>query len=137
MANTKIANSVAIAMCDACVDTVDGGTVEIYGGTQPADPDTATAEVALATLTLPSPAFGAAADANPGATATANSIASVTADNTGTATWFRVKDSVGNARWDGDVTSTGNGGDMEIDNTSIQTGGEVTITSWTVTQQEG
>lgn len=137
MANTKIANTVAIAMCNACVDLVDGGSVEIYDGAQPAGADSSTAATVLATLTLPSPAFGNATDANPGATATANAIATATASATGTASWFRVKDSGGVARWDGDVTATGGGGDMEVDSTSIQSGGDVTVNSWTVTQPEG
>jgi hypothetical protein len=136
MANTTVANSIAILMCDAAVDTLDGGSIEIYGGTQPTNPDASTGETVLATVTLPSPAFGNATDAAPGATATANSISTVTASATGTATWFRAKDSGGTARIDGDVSGTGGGGDMQLDNTSIQSGGDVSITSWTVTHAE-
>ncbi len=145
MANTKISNAAAIAACDAVVDLLDAagspnnGYIEIRTGTQPSGgPDAAAVGTLLATLVLSEPAFGNAADDDPGGTATANTVNDDdTADATGTATWFRAYDANGVAVLDGDVTATGGGGDLEINSTSIQAGTRVSITSWTVTMPEG
>jgi len=142
MANTTISNAAAIAACDSIVDLIDGGaaagSLRIYDGSQPANPDVAVStQTLLAELTLSDPAFGNAADATPGGQATANSISDDTsADATGTAAWFRAVDSDGNGIIDGDVTATGGGGDLELDSTSISAGTTVSVTSWTFTVPE-
>lgn len=143
MANTKIANAEALSACDAVVDALDGGTgaavLKIYAGSQPADPDTAVGtQTLLAELTCNDPAFGNAADDDPGGKATANSISDDTSANaSGTAAWFRAETSSGNAVIDGDVSSTGAGtGDLQLDSTSISSGATVAVTSWTVTMPE-
>lgn len=133
--NTKISNAAAIAACNAIVDLLDGGTVKIYTGAQPADPDTTASGTLLATLTLGSPAFGNAADAAPGATATANSITGdSSADATGTAGWFRALTSGAAAVIDGECGTSG--ADMNLNSVSIVSGASVDITSWTVTMPE-
>lgn len=141
---TKIANSAARAACDAVVDLLDAGAaagyIEIRTGTKPADVDTAPSDgVIVAVLPLSDPAFGAAADGNPGGVATANPItADLSANNTGVPTWFRAYDSNGVARIDGTVGESGAGAfDMVLNNTDINAGQEVRITSWTVTMPEG
>lgn len=142
MANTTISNAAAIAACDALVDLLDAGAgaavLKIYDGSQPANPDVAVSgQTLLAELTCSDPAFGNAADDNPGAIATANAITDDSSANaTGTAAWFRAEDSNGNAIIDGDVTATGGGGDLELDSTSISAGTTVSVTSWTVTHPE-
>lgn len=145
MANTKIANSEAISACDSVVDAIDGGAgagvLRIFGGTQPTNADDTHSETVLAELTLSDPAFGNATDADPGATATANAISDDTsANNSGTATWFRAHISSAAATdggvIDGDVSATGGGGDLELDSTSISSGATVSVTSWTVTMPE-
>ena len=142
MAATRISNATAIAACDAVVDRLDlnsptPGYIEIRTGTQPADPDTVATGTLLATLTLSDPAFGAAADGNPGGVATANAISDDTsADATGTAAWFRAYAGGGTAILDGDVTATSGGGDLELNTVSITAGGTVSITAWTVTMPE-
>lgn len=144
MANTKIANSEALSACDSVVDALDGGTgaglLRIYDGTQPSGgPDEAiVSQTLLAELTLSDPAFGAAADDNPGGKATANAISDDTSANAdGTASWFRAVTSDGTAVIDGDVTATGGDGDLELNSTSIASGATVSVTSWTVTMPEG
>jgi len=144
MANTNITNANAIAACDAIVDSVDAGSgagkVRIYDGSQPADADTAVSgQTLLAELTMSDPAFGNAVDATPGGRATANTITDdSSADAAGTAAWFRVVDSDNNARWDGDITTTGVGtGDMLINSTSISAGAIISISSFTFTVPEG
>ena len=141
MANTTISNAAAIAMCDAIVDRLDAGAgagkLRIYSGSQPANPDVAVgAQVLLVEFALGDPAFGAAADANPGGRATANAIADVAAAVTGTASWFRALDSNNVAILDGDVTATGGGGDLTLNSVSIVEAVNQSITSWTVTQPE-
>lgn len=137
---TRISNAAAIAACNAIVDLIDAGAgpglVRIYNGTQATDPDTAIgAQTLLAELTCSDPAFGNAADAAPGGRATANAVTSdASANNTGTASWFRVVDSNDVAILDGSVGTSG--ADMNLDSTSIVTGVEVAITSWTVTMPE-
>lgn len=140
MAATRISNVRARLMCDALVDLLDNGIsqayVEIRTGTQPANGDDLATGTVLATVNITDPVFGVAADANPGGRATANAIATVTATGTGTATWFRAYDKDDNGVWDGSVSESGGGGDMIIDNEDINSGQDVTITSWTVTQPE-
>lgn len=137
---TRISNAAAKAACDAIVDLIDAGTgagyVLIYPGTQPANPDAATGETKLVTITLNDAAFGAAADGTPGGVATADvdPALSGTASASGTAAWFRVFDSDDTPIIDGDVGTSGS--DMNINNTAISSGQTVSITSWTVTMAE-
>lgn len=142
MAATRINNALAIVNCDNVVDSVDdgpaAGVMEIRTGTPPANPEDADTGTLLSTVTYSDPAFGAAADIDPGARAIANPITGdVSADATGTAGYFRVKDSNGVVKFQGDVTLTGGGGDLELNNINIQAGVQVDITSHTVTMPEG
>lgn len=137
--NFKISNAVAILACDALVDSIDAGagagTIQIRSGSQPADPDTAASGTLLATLTFSDPAFGAAADAAPGATATASAItADSSADATGTAGYFRVLDSDSNVICDGEIGTSG--ADLNLNTTSITSGDNVAISSFTITIPE-
>lgn len=143
MANTDISQAAAAAACNGIVDLLDAssptpGYIEIRDGTKPADPDTAATGTLLATCTLSDPAFGAATTASP-SVATANSISDDTsADASSTATWFRAYDGGGTAVIDGDVSTVAAGtGDLQLDDTSIVTGGTVSITSWTVSMPTG
>ncbi len=142
MADCKLSNAAAKAACDAIVDLLDGGagagTLKIYTGSAPANVDDAATGTLLGTLTLSDPAFGAAADANPGGRATASTITGDTsADNTGTAGYFRALDSNGVAVIQGTITATGGGGDLELNSTSISAGVAINVTSWTFTVPEG
>lgn len=132
----KISNAAARAMLDALTALLNGGSIKIYTGTRPADPDTALAgNTLLGTLPLSATAFGAATDADPGALATANAITSdTTADATGTATWFRAVGSGGTAVIDGNVGIATS--DLILDNVNIVAGGTIAVTSWTITQPE-
>lgn len=119
------------AAVDATVDALDGasaGLLKVYSGTRPANPDTAptASEVVLADFTLPNPAFGAAASGS----AALNSVTSVSASATGTATWFRATNSAGTAVFDGNVGTSGS--DLNLNSTSISTGVTVSISSGSV-----
>ena len=135
---TRISNASAILAANAVVDQLDGaaGTVEIRTGAAPTNVEDADSGTLLATLTLPAPAFGAAADGAPNAVATANAISGTTAVATGTAGHFRVKANGGTALWQGACGGSGSGEEMELSNTSIATDQPVSISSWTYTHPE-
>lgn len=126
----KIGTSSRNAACDAVTALLNGGSVEVRTGTRPANPAAAATGTLIVTLTLPNPAFPAASVG----VATANAITGVAAAASGTASWFRAKSSGSVAIIDGDVATSAS--DMVIQNTSVNSGQIVTITSWTHTQPE-
>jgi len=122
------------AAADAICALADSGLVRIYTATRPANPQTAAAGTLLATLTLNATAFGAAV----AGVATANAITSdSSADDTGTAAWFRVLQSDGTTvLWDGDVTATGGGGDITFSTVSFVAAAVIAMTSLSYTEPE-
>ena len=129
----SIATAYRSTMCDALVDGLDAGagagTIKIYSGTRPANPNASITGTLLATITCADPAFGAASSG----VATISDPASVTAVADGTASHFRAADSTGAAVFDGSVTATGGGGDLTLATTTITTGLSVDVTGGTVT----
>jgi uncharacterized glyoxalase superfamily protein PhnB len=142
MANTPFfSDEAAKAAVDAVAALCNSGTLKIYTGSQPTDANTAVSgQTLLATLTFGSTAFGASsASGSAGSkvvTATANSITGDTsADNTGTAAWFRALKSNGTSIvFDGSVGTSGC--DLNLATTSIVSGQEVDVTSFTITLLE-
>lgn len=139
--NLFLSDATAQAEADAVAVLCNGGTIKIYAGTQAADANTAVgAQTLLATLTLGSTAFGASAatGTTPSrkATATANTITGdSSADATGTATWFRILKSNGTSVvMDGSVGTTG--ADLNLATTSLVSGVDVEITSFTLSAPE-
>ena len=103
--------------------------LRIYDGSQPASPDTAVgSQTKLAELTCNASAFAGAAS---GGVLTANAISSANALASGTASWFRLCKSDATAVIDGTVGTSGT--DLVIDNTSINSGQSVSVTSLTIT----
>jgi hypothetical protein len=105
--------------------------LNIYSGSQPANPDTAiTSQVLLATLTC-NATFAPAAAAG---VLTLNSISSGTgtagAGAGTTATWYRLTTSGGTAHIDGTVGISG--ADMNLNNTNIAQSQTVSVTSFTL-----
>lgn len=122
------------AMLDALTARLNGGTLQVRTGAQPATVGTAATGTLLGTLTLGSPAFAAAT----GGTATANTIGSDTsADATGTAGWFRILTSTATGAIDGSITPTGGGGDLTLDSVSVTVGGAINATGLTLTMPAG
>lgn len=118
--------------CDAIVDEIDAGSgagiIAVRTGAQPTNVGDADTGTLLGTLTFSDPAFGAASTG----VATASAITSDTsADNSGTAGHFRVKDS--NAAIHSDGTCGQGTGDLSFDNSTIVSGGVIAISSFTVT----
>lgn len=101
--------------------------IRIYSGTRPATGGTAT--TLLAELAC-SATFAPAAAA---AVLTLNAITQdSSADATGTAAWFRILTSANAAVIDGNVGTSGS--DLNLNTTSIVTGGPVAISSFTITE---
>lgn len=111
----------------------NSGTINFYTGTQPANANTAlSGNTLLATLTFGDPAFGSAAA---GGIITANAITSGTAVATGTATFARILESNGTTVIMDCPVGT-SGAYINMNTTSIVTGGNVAISSWTHTVSE-
>ena len=119
------------------IDTDIGATglMRIYTGAQPTNCQTANSGTLLAEITLPNPAFQSASAGSMQKSASAWQDTS--ADGTGTAAHFRIYNSA--TPGDGTTTtilqgSVGQGtGDLSLDNTSINSGQQVTITTFTLT----
>lgn len=102
------------------------GLFRIYNGTRPATGGTATTLLAELTFSDPS-----AAGAGSGLL-TFNAITQdSSADNTGTATWFRFVDSTGGFVCDGNVGTSGS--DLNLTTTSIVATQPVSVSSATIT----
>jgi len=132
--NLKISSTAVNAQADALSDLLDNGYLRIYDGTQPANANTAiTTQVLLAELRFNATAAPAAS----GGTLTMNAITQdSSADNTGTATWFRATKSDGSTVvFDGSVGTSGC--DLNLGSTSITSGASVSVTSMTFTVSAG
>jgi hypothetical protein len=118
-------------MLDSFETTVStSAKLEIFSGSAPANCGTADSGTKLVSMTLPADYM---ASASGGSKALSGSW-SAAAIATGTAGYFRIKDSAGTTcHMQGTVTATGGGGDMTLDNTSIATGQTVTVTTFTLT----
>lgn len=138
--NIFLANAVAQSMLTALKTAIDAGTaaiITIYGDTQPVDADTAiVAQTLLATLTMSATAFGAVSDDTPGAIMTAAAITpDSSADDTDTATWFRMLTQAGGSTiMDGSVGTSG--ADINFNTVAFTAGSQIEITSLTITQPE-
>jgi hypothetical protein len=129
--NPFLSDAFAKAAADAACALCNGGTIQIRSGAQPANANAAASGTLLVTLTFSATAF-AAAVAN---VATANAIGSANAVATGTAAWFRALKSDGTTVcFDGSVGTSGC--DINLSSTSITSGGNVALTSFTYTQTE-
>jgi hypothetical protein len=128
----KLSVAVRNARLDAIETAISTSAVlKIRTGTVPTNIVDADAGTVLATLNLPSDWMAAAAS---GSKAKSGTWQDTTADATGTAGHFRIYASDGTTQHiQGTVTATSGGGDMELDNTSIASGQQVTITTFTLT----
>jgi hypothetical protein len=113
----------------ALIDAGTAGFLRIYDGTRPTNADTAVGgQTLLAELTMSATSFPAASSGS----MTANAITDDSSANaTGTASWFRIVDSAGNAVVDGDVGTSGS--DLNLNTTAIASGVTVSVTSLVLT----
>ncbi len=131
--NFKRANAAVNAECTAIGALLSGGKLCIYDGSQPATADTAiSGQVKLAELTFSTDA-SQAFNAPSGGVATAKALTQdSSADNTGTAAWFRAFQSDGSTPvYDGSVGTSGC--DLNLNSVSIQAGGVVSVSSFQYT----
>lgn len=85
----------------------------------------------LGTLTFSNPAFPAASSGS----ATASAITQdSSADATGTAAIFLVKNRSGTEVFRGTITATGGGGDLQLNTVSIVSGGPIQVTSFVLSE---
>lgn len=126
----QLSTTVRNARLDAIETTISTApTLEIRTGAQPANCAAADSGTVVATLALPSDWMAAAAS---GAKALAGTWQDTSADATGTAAHFRIKQGA-TCHIQGSVTATGGGGDLQVDNTSFAAGQSFTITAFTLT----
>lgn len=129
-----------VATRNARLDAIESSNgascaLQILSGSLPADCATADGGTVLATLNLPSDWMAAASG---GAKAKSGTWQDASADAAGTAAHFRLYNSQATLDettcfMQGTVTATGGGGDMELDNTNIAVGQQVTISSFALT----
>jgi hypothetical protein len=110
--------------------------VIMYSGAQPANCATAASGTVLATVDLDSDWMGAASAGSKAmiksaATVTTSNPYDVTASAAGTIGYYRIYASDGTTCHEqGTVTITGSGGDMTVDNTSLQAGQHFQLTGY-------
>jgi len=131
-----MAVQLSVAARNARLDAIETATgtaavLKIRTGAQPATCATADSGTVLATMTLPSDWMNAASS---GTKTLLGTWEDTSADATGTAAHFRLYASDGTTcHAQGSITATSGGGDMELDNTSIASGQQVTVTTFTLT----
>jgi hypothetical protein len=116
----------------ALEDTVgNNAIITISTGTPPLNCAAANTGTVLATMILPNDWLGAPSGGNINLSGTWQDLS---ADASGTAAHFRLFDGSGVVcHMQGNITATGAGGDMQLDNTNIATGQQITITSFSIT----
>lgn len=128
----KFSVAVRNAMLDALETAIGASAVlKIRSGAAPTNITDADSGTVLATLALPADWMSAA---SAGAKAKLGTWQDAAADAAGTAAHFRIYASDGSTQHlQGTVTATSGGGDLELDNTNLAVGQQVTITGFTIT----
>jgi len=119
---TRISTNSRNAAADAIAALANGGTIEIYSGSQPATANTAPSGTLLVTVPLASTAFDVAVN---GVASLKNAPLSGTGTAAGTAGWFRVKGSGGAAVFDGSAGTSGT--DLVLNTATVSVGLTVLI----------
>ncbi len=127
----RIADFVADDAIAASAANDDGGFIHLKTGAPPASFGGSQGTL-LGNLTLDSPAFGSPTNG----LVYANTITPATALADGDVGHYVMFDSGGNKTRDGNVGVSGSGADMIIGNTSIQTGGTISIGNMSLTQPQ-
>lgn len=119
------------ARLDAIESTIGVSAVlKIRSGAKPANVASADTGSVLATLNLPSDWMAAASAATKAKSGTWQDL---TADAAGTAGHWRIYATDGTTpHMQGTLTLTGGGGEMTLDNLSLEVGQQVTITAFTI-----
>jgi len=110
----------------------DGGTLEIYTGAQPSDPNSGPTGSLLATIPIPNPAFGSAS----AGVVTKSGTWSVVATGTGVAGWARFISADTLKTMDAVVTNIPGDNDLLINTVDIAIGNTVQVVSLTLTSPQ-
>jgi hypothetical protein len=134
--SVQYSDGVRNAKLDAIETTISTSPImRIRTGTPPADCATADSGTVLATLTLPSDWMAAASG---GSKAKSGTWQDASADAAGTAGHFRIYDSGDTTcHMQGTVSATGGGGDMEVDNAVFAAGQQFTVSTFSITDNNG
>jgi hypothetical protein len=126
----NISQVASTAMLNALIALANGGTLKIYAGAKPTNPDTALgAQTLLASFSFAATAFGSPTLGSGVESSSASFTAStVTAAATGTAAFARITKSDGTTVV-ADLTVGTSGSDINLNSTAITSGGNVTLTS--------
>lgn len=125
----SVKNSVLTPLKGAIDAGSGGGTIKIYSGTQPTlASDAVTTQNLLGILTFSQPCGVVAS----GALTMSTIVPEDSALYTGTATWARIADSAGNTVMDVNVSVTGGGGALQLNTTSIVSGGPILISNFVI-----
>lgn len=134
MALIGYAVALRTARMTAVRDALDAGpaagTLKFYGGTRPSTGSAISTQTLLATLAFSDPC----GTVSNGVLTFSAISPDTSADATGTATWARGADSTGAFVVDMDVGPTGSGAAIQLNNVNLVAGGEVSITSASLTE---
>ena len=128
----KFSVAVRNARLDAIETAIGANAIlRIRSGSVPTNVSDADSGTVLATLNLPSDWMAAASG---GSKAKSGTWEDASADATGTAGHWRLYASDGTTvHAQGNITATGGGGDMTVNNTSLASGQPFTVTAFTLT----
>lgn len=126
----QFAQSTAHAMLDA-IETDLGASPVLYlrSGAQPGTCGAADSGTLISTIPMAADAFS---NATAWAKAIGAAISDLSADAQGTLAHWRIKTSGGVTKIQGSITATGSGGDMTVDNTNVNAGQEIDVTSFAI-----
>ncbi len=131
----QLSTAVRNAMLDSIESAIGVSAIMKIRTGSPPGIGSADAGTVLATISLPSDWMAAASG---GSKAKSGTWQDASADAPGTAGHFRIYASDGTTQHiEGTVGLTGSGADLELDNTNIQTGQQITITSFSLTAGNG
>ena len=128
--NASVGGTCANALKTAIDASGSAGTIKIYSGTMPTDPDTATSsQVLLGILPCNYPCGTVS-----GKTLTFNTtgMQDSTADATNNAAWARISNNAGNGVIDIDVGVTASGAALQLNTTNIMVNGPIVISSLSI-----
>jgi hypothetical protein len=126
----KFAQSTAHAMLDA-IETDLGASPVLYlrSGAEEANCAAADSGTLISTIALAADAFSNAASWAKAITA---AVSDLSADNAGTLGHWRLKTSGGVVKIQGNITITGGGGDMTVDNLTVNAAQQIDVTSFSI-----
>jgi hypothetical protein len=128
----KLSVTARNATLQALEDHVGNNAIlTISTGTPPLNCAAANTGTVLASMTLPDDWLGEPSNGNVNLS---GSWQDLSADASGTAGHFRLFNNAGTTcHMQGNITATGLGGDMQLDNTNIAVGQQINITSFSIT----